>query len=435
MIHSLRIDDNRLLNDISQNRNNCAGQTNRPTRITHTSNEAETHLLHNYSERIDGNTTDIDFTSKSPTDYKEISTAAKILDNLQVTCTFIGTVTNLFSIVTLFSHYDGFSRVILTLLRHQTLIDFFVCAMATTLILQPFNWLTGFYYVDVVVCHVWHGQALYWGGVTASTYNLILVAYERYLAVCRPFRHSEISSWSKRNFVKVFAGLYSLTIIIIHGTFIQTKLTKDVCVNEYTFDGPGIDKYFVAFVIFTYITTYFLPAILMGLCYGLVIRQLRRRAMDVNLGRSNRLDRANDQLTRTAIAVTIAFVCTVGYDLHYYLLGYTGVVVYQLNTPLQKIGVFLSNLNSSSTPFVYAAVMPIFRRSVVRTLCCFVGRRKIRDSVSSSLGRRSTVAEESTANHSDATRNSIDQWQSGSFYTISTERQQSVETSAIEISC
>ena len=26
------------------------------------------------------------------------------------------------------------------------------------MIVQPFLWLTGIYYIDVFICHVWHGQ-------------------------------------------------------------------------------------------------------------------------------------------------------------------------------------------------------------------------------------------------------------------------------------
>ena len=50
------------------------------------------------------------------------------------------------------------------------------------------------------------------------------------------------------------------------------------------------------------------------------------------------IDTAASQLTKTAITVTAIFIVALGYDLWYYLLGYSGVIVYKMNTPLQKIG-------------------------------------------------------------------------------------------------
>ncbi len=50
------------------------------------------------------------------------------------------------------------------------------------------------------------------------------------------------------------------------------------------------------------------------------------------------IDTAASQLTKTAITVTAIFIVALGYDLWYYVLGYSGVTEYKMNTPLQKIG-------------------------------------------------------------------------------------------------
>ena len=50
------------------------------------------------------------------------------------------------------------------------------------------------------------------------------------------------------------------------------------------------------------------------------------------------IDTAASQLTKTAITVTAIFIVALGYDLWYYLLAYSGVTDYKINTPLQKIG-------------------------------------------------------------------------------------------------
>ncbi|KAK2185491.1 hypothetical protein NP493_234g02001 [Ridgeia piscesae] len=132
--------------------------------------------------------------------------------------------------IVLFINYKGFSRVILVLLRHQSIADAWVCFMAAILIKQPFMWMTGYYYIDVLVCYCWHGQAFYWGGVTLSTYNLMLIALERYLAVCRPFDHGPVNTMSRRKMALLFLALYVSVVVITHGTYIQVRYASSDCV-------------------------------------------------------------------------------------------------------------------------------------------------------------------------------------------------------------
>ena len=51
------------------------------------------------------------------------------------------------------------------------------------------------------------------------------------------------------------------------------------------------------------------------------------------------IDTAARQLTRTAITVTIIFIISLG-PIWYYVLGYSGITEYTINTPIQKIGNF-----------------------------------------------------------------------------------------------
>ena len=60
------------------------------------------------------------------------------------------------------------------------------------------------------------------------------------------------------------------------------------------------------------------------------------------------------------------------FDKWYYVLGNVGVFDYQLNTPIQKVGVFMTVLNSAINPFIYLLFMQAFRRKFflwVRNRC------------------------------------------------------------------
>ena len=61
------------------------------------------------------------------------------------------------------------------------------------------------------------------------------------------------------------------------------------------------------------------------------------------MARTNRtdfrvIDTAASQLTKTAITVTAIFIVALGYDFWYYILAYSGVADYIVNSPPQKIG-------------------------------------------------------------------------------------------------
>ncbi|ELU10685.1 hypothetical protein CAPTEDRAFT_191049 [Capitella teleta] len=301
---------------------------------------------------------------------KETSFWWEIFDYIQVTVTISGCLANILTMVTLVKSAHRFSRLIKILLQHQSLVDACVCACATALILQPNMWLPGNMIGDHLVCYVWHSQAAYWGLVAVSSYNLVLIALERYLAICRPFAHTRCSECSRKSLAKYGVWLYAFCLFATHGCYILTRLTNGQCESTPAFEGEWVTPYFTALVIFTYIMTYLIPALTMMLLYSMLGHQLRKRKGNSELGQSKTIDRATEQLTKTAVTVTIIFILSVGYDLHYFLLGYNlHIIEYTIGSPVQKVGVFLSNLNSVVNPFVYASLMPIYRKCVIETIC------------------------------------------------------------------
>ena len=119
-----------------------------------------------------------------------------------------------------------------------------------------------------------------------------------------------------------------------------------------------------------YVTFYAIPVVLFIFFYGSVIITLRKRMKSSDLGTSRTIDKANDQLTKTVIVVTFFFLITIGYELTYYMLGYTKTLPYEKNTPVQKAGVFAAVMNSCANPFIYAIFMPVYRQSVIKTILC-----------------------------------------------------------------
>ena len=68
---------------------------------------------------------------------------------------------------------------------------------------------------------------------------------------------------------------------------------------------------------------------------GLVVLTLYRRTTHSNFTSSSVINAAAKQLTKTAIMVTIIFIVSLGFDMWYYILAYTGVTTYVLGSPIQ----------------------------------------------------------------------------------------------------
>ena len=109
-------------------------------------------------------------------DIASSTTITAILTTFSV----LGFLANLVTLAILILYKKEFSNIGRILLKNQAISDAFVCIMAIGLIIQTFRWTTGFKLFDFFLCQVWHSQALFWGGVHLSIWNLVLIAVERF---------------------------------------------------------------------------------------------------------------------------------------------------------------------------------------------------------------------------------------------------------------
>ena len=281
----------------------------------------------------------------------------------QLVITILGFIANTLTVVTLSMNGKGFSSTVLLLLCHQSIFDALACAMAAILLVQPVMWVPGYDYIDALICYIWNGNGLYWSIVFVSMYNLVCLAYERFLAVCRPFEHVH---FTRRSLRRIFIVMYIFSIICTIGAYLHTRLVDGKCESMYFLDGEAVDTFFEFFSISTFFTFYTIPCIFFVVFYGMVIATFKRRKRST-LSTSRVIDKASAELTKTAIIVTCIFIVTIGYDSVYYTLGHHSIVEYVVNTPKQLVGIWLSSFNSVANPFVYGILMPSYRQSIKRT--------------------------------------------------------------------
>ena len=275
----------------------------------------------------------------------------------------------------LFLHGNGFPRIGRMLLQHQAVADSFVCIMGIGIYTQPFMWMTGNAVFDHLLCQVWHGQAIYWGGVLLSVWNLVFIAVERFLMINHPYHHRNMR---QTHVYLVFMLMYLFSVVFLIPAYLQVRYDFETgkCLNEYYSDSEAFSKFMSNFAIFWFFIVYAIPIAFFITLYSKIISNLRQRQLmnlETTLGVSQRsriIDIAEQQLTRTAIAVAIVFTLSLSWDSWFYLLGFAGIVKYDFNTQVQIVGVFLATFNSCANPFIYSVSMPIFRKSLRKTFLC-----------------------------------------------------------------
>ncbi len=288
-----------------------------------------------------------------------------ILQYLQVLPTTTGVVANTITFIIFHQKKDRFSAAILIILKHQSVIDALVCLNVMVICLQPAITLTGRYIIDVMICHFWFNQLTYWGLVTLSAWSLVLVAVERYMAVCKPLQHYKITT--TRNMTLMFGFIYLLVIPLLCIIGLEVSIKDSVCTNDFLVDGP-VFAYGITIV--WLLIFYIIPLFLFIMFYTLILLSLKRRQGNPALAHCRTIETANKQLIRTSTVVTIFFVIFMGYDTCVFVLSVMDIGHYSYNTPFQTIGVFLAGVNSAVNPFVYAWSLPVFRKCLWQTLTC-----------------------------------------------------------------
>lgn len=321
--------------------------------------------MENVSTLHNSNNSDIQLTTDDNRDVDE-EHWIKIFDEFQLALAILGFMANLGTVIALGTNGGAFSMGILILLRHQSIADCFSCLFAAILLLQPGNWVPGIYALDIIICHAWNSQVIYWSPVFISIWNLVFLAYERYLAICRPFQHKDLT---RSKLYTMFGVLYLCTLLIVLPSIMQTHLVDGMCRGEYLLEGEEIFIIFKAYSVTCFFVFYIIPCLFFFIFYGLIIITFRKRQKDTELAASRVIDKATSQLTRMSIVVTVIFFITIGYDNWYYMLGNTGIIMFDINSPIQKVAIVLVSVNSACNPLVYGLLVPAYRNAIQKTFC------------------------------------------------------------------
>ena len=179
----------------------------------------------------------------------DVGTWRNYLVKLQIGVYIVGFVANTMTLITLMRNGDIFPPSTCLLLKHQALVDSWVCASGAIIFLQPQMWTTGNKYFDTAVCFIWHSQQPFWGAMLVSVWNLAAIALERYMAICFPFKNGKFREELSRNSIAV---IYIINVIVTMPCFIQVRFEHGACIWENVIGGYTGKQVFYAYVLFCF---------------------------------------------------------------------------------------------------------------------------------------------------------------------------------------
>lgn len=219
--------------------------------------------------------------------------------------------------------------------------------------------------LDYFLCHFWWGQTINWTLIALSIWNLVIFAIDRFIAIVYPFKYRSISL---TRFVYLLLGAYALSVIVFVTGVFQVSVRDGQCSYVKLVINHHTSRFYKVYVYLWFFLAYLLPVVGFILLYGWIIFALRKSKKfqkKTSDDRSDTVDRALLEVTRTGIVVTSFFIVAMSFDTFYYFLDQvTDSVVYLPHTPFQRFATLMISLNMIVNPFIYVIFMPVYRRTL-----------------------------------------------------------------------
>ncbi|XP_054751104.2 D(2) dopamine receptor-like [Lytechinus pictus] len=292
---------------------------------------------------------------------------------LQLISTVVGIVGNFLVIIVLFKRRQR-SRSTDTLITGLACADFLTSVFLVPIPMPayiPKNWIGEIY------CRVIITQSLLWASIMASTYLLMSISVERYIAVVYPLHFKRLITRRRVSifiviiwFLSILSGLFAF---IVYGVDAETNQ----CAEQYTFDNA---QTIIAY--YWFCLRLALPCFTMLVTQVLIARNLSQQFRifkDVNNATkmtngsqapSFHIVARNRVLKLMLIVIVIYIVCWTPNQIAFlgYNLGW--VPESYLNSTLHRFLTLLGFYNSCANPVIYTARYPEFRNALKDIFTC-----------------------------------------------------------------
>ena len=219
--------------------------------------------------------------------------------------------------------------------------------------------------LDEIYCRIWLTKVLMWCCFLSSTYNLIALTFERYLAVVHPVWHKTKLTKGKviasMAFVWMFGPAYNLLY-----TVPAAGITEDGECTAYTIWPNVLTQRAVG--VLTILIQFLLPLFLLVYFYSKMIFVLRQRVAPEAGGgagdrRKDTMAGARKNILKTLAIVACCFVFCWIWNQVYFLLYNLGMKGLGFTNWFHSISVSLVFVNCCINPLIYIAKYEQFKKA------------------------------------------------------------------------
>ena len=205
----------------------------------------------------------------------------------------------------------------------------------------------------------------HWGTMLASTFNLLAITTERYLAVVYPIYHNNAVTTRKLGVVMALIWMLGPLYVGLFNIPTHTLGEALECISNWPLDLLKLYGFLTA------VLSFFLPAVIMVYMYARMIQALRVQVHpgegQPQASKEAKLLRAQRNLIKTLAVITICFICCWAPNQIYYLSrNITG----RRNQYVNRVTTLWVYLNLCVNPFIYVFNYNEFRQGARRLFRC-----------------------------------------------------------------
>ncbi|KAK2142138.1 hypothetical protein LSH36_993g00020 [Paralvinella palmiformis] len=224
---------------------------------------------------------------------------------------------------------------------------------------------------DRLFCRIWLTKPWLWGLFVSSSYNLLALTLERYLAVVHPIWHKTRMTSNKVvaaiAFVWMFGPAYNLAYMVpTAGITVSGRcVLYAIWPNSLSQRAVGVLTIFIQFIG---------PLLLLVFFYARMVIVLRKRVAPEGTGhlpgwpvrgkKSDSMARARRNILKTLAIVALTFVFCWTWNQVYFLMFNLGAKVMEFTSVFYNFTVVMVFTNCCLNPFIYIAKYEQFQKTM-----------------------------------------------------------------------